>query len=449
MHRWLWVLGLLLMTFSTSAQTVSCIGSPESRLVVGEQAQIVGGGSNLRFFPSATAQLLTIIPNGAIIPVIDGPSCTNGFAWWQVQYDGERGWVAEGDDDAYYLAPYIIQRAQIADVRVEAQPNLVTGIRITREATPLSSQFVFEGYPVVTDELAPFIVIFDMMPDETRPETASALSISLDTGGRRFVDLYFADTPESTDDLSLVYRFTRTLDDGRFIDGYLPLTTPSLPLPYVPPDDAEDRAIYDTAYFEQTADTLSTLVSEDFSPTLLQLDTLVRSIAVNAPIENSTLLTFSSQTGVQFNYFPLLATNITRIPQSATDTLPAHADFIFANYPYGTGNLRLYDTATLDANSIAQFQQTLDRQPSRPPRIPIPSRDDIPTNRDEVLYLHFANGNGVRYVVTFADDERFYSYQGISDDGTQFVSLLLGVDTENAIPLALYDATITSLSTNP
>ncbi|MEL6403793.1 MAG: SH3 domain-containing protein [Chloroflexota bacterium] len=446
--RRLWMVILLLMTFSISAQTVSCVGLPESRLVIGEQAQIVISGSNLRFLPATTAQLLTIIPNGAIIPVLDGPSCTNGFAWWQVEYDGERGWVAEGDNNAYYLAPYIIQRAQIGDIRIEAQPNLVTDIRISREANPLSSQFVFEGYPVVADNLAPFIVIFDTMPGEIRPETASALSTNLDTGGRRFVDLYFEGEPETTEDFSLVYRFTRSLEDGRFIDGYLPVTAPTLPLTYSPPEDEEDREAYNTTYFEQTADALSALTSDDFTPTLLQLDTLMRSLAIDNPIENSDLLTFTSQSSVQFDYFPLLATNITRIQQPASDTLPSHANFIFTDYPYGTGNICLYNTASLDTNTIAQFQQTLDRQPSRPPRIPIPSRDDMPTSRDEVMYLHFTNGNGIRYIATFEDGTRFYSYQGISDDGTQFVSLLLGIDTENTRPLAIFDNIVISLSTN-
>ena len=40
-------------------------------------------------------EILTI-PFNATISILDGPSCANGYIWWQVSYAGYTGWSAEG-----------------------------------------------------------------------------------------------------------------------------------------------------------------------------------------------------------------------------------------------------------------------------------------------------------------------------------------------------------------
>lgn len=39
--------------------------------------------------------------------VIGGPVCTGPYVWWQIRTRaGDEGWVAEGDDENYYMEPY-------------------------------------------------------------------------------------------------------------------------------------------------------------------------------------------------------------------------------------------------------------------------------------------------------------------------------------------------------
>ena len=53
-------------------------------------------------------------------------------------------------------------------------------------------------------------------------------------------------------------------------------------------------------------------------------------------------------------------------------------------------------------------------------------------------------GDGVRYLAEFAEGESFYSYQGLSDNGDYFVSVLLPIDDDFA-PIAIMDMLVQSL----
>jgi len=54
--------------------------------------------NNLRAEPTPASALLGEIPAGATFDVISGPVCdttVDGFVWWEVSYNGQRGWTAE------------------------------------------------------------------------------------------------------------------------------------------------------------------------------------------------------------------------------------------------------------------------------------------------------------------------------------------------------------------
>lgn len=84
-----------------------CFGAPPPRLQIGAQARVAEdfGSNNLRAAPETDAELVAVIPAGAAVSVTDGPVCANGYAWWQVTYNGHSGWTAEGEGINYWLVP--------------------------------------------------------------------------------------------------------------------------------------------------------------------------------------------------------------------------------------------------------------------------------------------------------------------------------------------------------
>lgn len=74
-------------------------------LVAGSWAVVSGaanaGGLRLRAAPAPTEQLLTILPEGTTLRLLEGPTAGgNGDPWYRVAWDGSWGWV-----DGVYLLP--------------------------------------------------------------------------------------------------------------------------------------------------------------------------------------------------------------------------------------------------------------------------------------------------------------------------------------------------------
>ncbi len=77
------------------------------RVVVEQAARTTPGTPlNLRPEPGTDLARVAALPGGVTMQVVDGPLCNEGFVWWQVDYDEQTGWVAEGRlPDDYYLEP--------------------------------------------------------------------------------------------------------------------------------------------------------------------------------------------------------------------------------------------------------------------------------------------------------------------------------------------------------
>lgn len=84
---------------------VNCPGALRTRLVPNEFARVtLGGTSNrLRTGPGTNNQQIDSIPPGGVFEVLEGPTCNGGYAWFQVEYDGQVGWTAEADNSEYWL----------------------------------------------------------------------------------------------------------------------------------------------------------------------------------------------------------------------------------------------------------------------------------------------------------------------------------------------------------
>jgi hypothetical protein len=80
-----------------------------SRLNPGESATVIGTDPlRLRQTPSTSGGQLAIVNVGAQVVILNGPECDpNGFAWWNVTYRSNSGWIAEGFGEEYWLEPII------------------------------------------------------------------------------------------------------------------------------------------------------------------------------------------------------------------------------------------------------------------------------------------------------------------------------------------------------
>ena len=119
----------------TDAQARSCPGAPQLRLTVGMQGQVAAPGpgettSNLRvrLAPGTNAKVLGRIHSGDTFKVTDGPICTENLAWWKIATDsGLEGWVAEGDNNGYFIEP----------AGSQPTPTIPPPQQITATATPV------------------------------------------------------------------------------------------------------------------------------------------------------------------------------------------------------------------------------------------------------------------------------------------------------------------------
>jgi hypothetical protein len=85
---------------------ITCPGVLPPRLVIGERGRVIPGIPNrLREEPGIDRTQIGRIDGGRQFDVLDGPVCSDGYAWWQVNYNGQVGWTAEGTNNEYWLEP--------------------------------------------------------------------------------------------------------------------------------------------------------------------------------------------------------------------------------------------------------------------------------------------------------------------------------------------------------
>jgi uncharacterized protein YraI len=65
----------------------------------------LGPSNNLRAQPSLGASVVGQMPGGSTFSVLTGPVCADGLNWWQVNFNGNLGWTAEGQNYEYWIEP--------------------------------------------------------------------------------------------------------------------------------------------------------------------------------------------------------------------------------------------------------------------------------------------------------------------------------------------------------
>jgi len=101
------LLGVLsFATVTSGAAQLSCPGAPPPRLTVGETAQVAQSFSSLRAGVGSNVVLRTMYrANNDQFEVIGGPVCSGAHYWWQVNVNGQTGWVTEGLGSTYWVEP--------------------------------------------------------------------------------------------------------------------------------------------------------------------------------------------------------------------------------------------------------------------------------------------------------------------------------------------------------
>lgn len=267
---------------TVSAQPVQCPYGAPSRLEMGDQARTLVG-SNLRSRPSPDSTLLNIIPAGTLVPIAEDAFCSQGFAWYPTVYRGERGWIAEGTTDGYWLEPYQIAQAQLGTIRAEALPEL--GITLSAERADDAVLFTLRAYPVRSAALDPVIQVYETLPTDADVARASRI-LTTGTLANEMIPAAALAFPDRNmiryltlivvgQRLEVVYSARRLTPEGAYVRANLPIRAPDVPAA-IPPGQTLAQTI------AQALTALDALPPEAFTPSLALLDGLVQSVTTTA-----------------------------------------------------------------------------------------------------------------------------------------------------------------------
>jgi len=97
--------------YPTVTPHIYCEGVPETFLIIAERGQVTRTDGeetlNLRSGPGTDYDILVQMEPLESFYVVDGVQCNGGYAWFQVNYNGRIGWIAEGDEEQYYAEPHL------------------------------------------------------------------------------------------------------------------------------------------------------------------------------------------------------------------------------------------------------------------------------------------------------------------------------------------------------
>ena len=102
-----------------------------------------------------------------------------------------------------------------------------------------------------------------------------------------------------------------------------------------------------------------------------------------------------------------------------------------------------YEQASEQAGLIiADLRALLDEEPSDPESIPVlPAFNAAQMIRTQIEYIPFQNGRGVRFLTMYGqaaypvnNEDLIYVYQGLTDDGTKYISVILPVNHPDLQP---------------
>ncbi|MBE2269851.1 MAG: SH3 domain-containing protein [Anaerolinea sp.] len=102
-------LGTYVLRAQTATPEPVCPNAPPTRLIVYQRARVATADPrpvNVRSGAGTQNDRIAQIPSNEVFFVLDGPVCSERYAWYRIDFDGVVGWIAEGDNISYYVEPY-------------------------------------------------------------------------------------------------------------------------------------------------------------------------------------------------------------------------------------------------------------------------------------------------------------------------------------------------------
>lgn len=100
-----------LAALPTLTPHVFCEGADESFLIVGERGRVTlnddGCWLNLRAGPGTENDVIAQLAPLEGFLVLDGVVCAGPYAWYQIDFRGTVGWIAEGFEGQYFAEPWL------------------------------------------------------------------------------------------------------------------------------------------------------------------------------------------------------------------------------------------------------------------------------------------------------------------------------------------------------
>lgn len=100
-----------LAALPTLTPHVYCEGVAESFLIVGERGRVTlnedGRWLNLRAGPGTANDVIAQLAPLEDFLVLGGVVCAGPYAWYQIDFRGTVGWIAEGFEGQYFAEPWL------------------------------------------------------------------------------------------------------------------------------------------------------------------------------------------------------------------------------------------------------------------------------------------------------------------------------------------------------
>lgn len=198
----------------------TCQNALTPRLEIGSIGRVTGGlPSNLRAQPAINAQEIGEVPSGETFTVLAGPDCgPDGWYWWQVQYATLTGWIAQGQNNVYYVEPIpdaLPPRAELSQISAASGPRIQQLSRIASNLEDALAWSPNAGTLAIASSTTPGVWLYDTNALATEAplfiETDDQVSaVTFTTDGRLLYTGHFDGTVNLWDlqNFSLLYTFS-------------------------------------------------------------------------------------------------------------------------------------------------------------------------------------------------------------------------------------------------